>query len=145
MPKNIPSRRAVSAVMGRCPCTSSLIRLGETSMSACAEPPPPDETPGWKERRETLIPTNTQLTIKFCIEDNWSAQAVECFKTSSRPQDCTKHLTPEQLDKTKLYKDKEIKATADGTAVNVEVVPKAEPPKPESPEPGPPPGPPKPE
>jgi hypothetical protein len=34
MPKNNPSRSAVSAVMGGCPLTSSLILLGETSMSA---------------------------------------------------------------------------------------------------------------
>ena len=36
MAKNIPSRSAVSAVIGRVPCTSSLMRLGDTSMSAAA-------------------------------------------------------------------------------------------------------------
>lgn len=36
MPKKIPSRSAVSAVMGRWPFTSSLIRLGETPMSAAS-------------------------------------------------------------------------------------------------------------
>jgi hypothetical protein len=35
-PKNIPSRSAVSAVMGRSPFTNSLILLGETSMSAAS-------------------------------------------------------------------------------------------------------------
>ena len=36
MLKNNPSRSAVSAVIGRCPLTNSLIRLGGTSMSAAS-------------------------------------------------------------------------------------------------------------
>jgi hypothetical protein len=36
MPKNNPSRSAVSAVMARWPLTSSLILLGETSMPAAS-------------------------------------------------------------------------------------------------------------
>ena len=39
MLKNSPNRSAVSAVTGRVPCTSSLIRLGDTSMSAASGEP----------------------------------------------------------------------------------------------------------